>query len=146
MHYGIKRRDFCKNTVAAAAVTSLVGTPWVSANDASVADRPFGEEYPNLDSLATGEWWTKEPKGPNPPPSMKVPRDQVIAFAIYTIDADVLSMSAQLYPLMPEETREVRLEVMRDGTWSELAHATVRYPGWDAHFRVRSWDASVSLP
>jgi hypothetical protein len=117
----------------------------VAAHDL-IEERPFGAEYPNLDSLATGEWWKKEPKGPNPPPRMKVPRDQVIAFALYTIDADVLSLSAQLYPLMPEETREVRLEVMQDGTWTEIGKAEVHYPGWDAHFRIAKWDASRSVP
>ena len=63
---------------------------------------PFGEKYPNLDSLTTGEWWskgtlaaapnenknakgkTKGAGGPPPPPTMDVPRDQVVCFAYYT--------------------------------------------------------------
>ncbi|MFN7733006.1 MAG: hypothetical protein ACK5OB_13975 [Pirellula sp.] len=146
MHPWIQRRDFCRGVLTASAVASMAGTRPLAAPADFAGDRPFGEEYPNLDSLATGEWWKKEAKGPNPPPSMKVPRDQVIAFAIYTIDADVLSMSAQLYPLMPEESREVRLEILKDGAWTQIALAEVHYPGWDAHFRVRSWDASISVP
>jgi hypothetical protein len=145
MHDWIQRRNFCRNALAASVVASIVGTRPMRAMADSAQDRPFGEEYPNLDSLATGEWWNKEPKGQNPPPSMKVPRDEVIAFALYTIDADVLSLSAQLFPLMPEETREVRLEVMKDGVWNELAKADVHYPGWDAHFRIAKWDASRSV-
>ena len=47
--------------------------------------QPFGPEFPGLDSLATGPWWTRQPKGPNPPPKMDVPRDQVVAFALYTV-------------------------------------------------------------
>ncbi len=30
--------------------------------------RPFGEQFPNLDSLAVGQWWDKpQPKGPTHP-------------------------------------------------------------------------------
>ena len=109
--------------------------------------KPFGNEYPNLDSLAVGQWWTKPtPKGPNPPPTMNVPRDQVIAFALYTQHRGVLKMSAQLYPLKPDETREVRLEIERDGRWVEAAKTTVEYPGWSAHFRIDNWNRQADVP
>ncbi len=109
--------------------------------------QPFGAKNPNLDSLAVGEWWKKpKPKGPNPPPTMNVPRDQVVAFAVYTQQDGVLKMTAQLYPLMPDEAREARLEFQRDGKWTEAAKAPVLYPGWGAHFRVENWDATVDVP
>ncbi len=112
----------------------------VIAEDAA---RPFGDQFPNLDSLAVGQWWTKpEPKGPNPPPPMKVQRDQVVAFAIYTAERGVLKLTAQLYPLMPDEPREARLEVDRQGQWVEIAKSPVLYPGWSAHFRVDKWDST----
>ena len=83
---------------------------WRSSSTAVAQDgqaepsQPFGTEFPNLDSLAVGEWWKKPaPKGPNAPPPMNVPRDQVIAFALYTHEAGVLKLTAQLYPLMPGE-------------------------------------------
>lgn len=107
---------------------------------------PFGPEFPNLDSLATGKWWEKTPKGQNPPPSMAVDRDKTIAFALYTIDEGVLGLSGQLFPLMPEETREVRLEIFRDNRWIELARKSVAYPGWDVQFRIQPWDASEQVP
>ena len=69
------RRQFGQQVAGTAAVVAL-GT---TAPNAIAADdpQPFGEEYPNLDSLATGEWWKKAPKkGPNPPPPMDVPRDR----------------------------------------------------------------------
>lgn len=104
---------------------------------------PFGDEFPNLDSLAVGSWWNRTgPKGPNAPPPMDVPRDQVIAFALYTQDHSVLKLSAQLYPLKSGEPREVRLEVRHEGQWREVARAPVIYPGWSAHLRVDNWDAS----
>jgi phosphodiesterase/alkaline phosphatase D-like protein len=107
------------------------------------AAQPFGEEFPQLDSLAAGQWWTKKgPKGPAPPPTMDVPRDEVIAFALYTQDRGVLKLTAQLYPLRPDEPRIVRLEVKQEDAWRQIAETEIVYPGWSAHFRVPDWDAS----
>ena len=93
-----------------------------ASGSASAVDnpQPFGAEFPNLESLTTGEWWTKgvqaaaqnETKkakgkgkggGATPPPSMDVPRDEVVCFAYYTHQNGVLKMSAQLFPLKPGE-------------------------------------------
>ena len=123
--------------------------------------RPFGADFPNLDSLAVGEWWTKpHPKGPNAPPPMDVPREQVVAFAVYTVfrDLDPGTWFLQSNQVSPEGSpcsssrrssirssrarpREARLEFQRDGEWVEVAQAPVLYPGWSAHFRVENWDA-----
>ena len=87
------------------------GTTSASAQSNDEPRLPFGTEFPNLDSLAVGEWWNKpSPKGPAAPPKMDVPRDQVVAFALYTHDNGVLKLTAQLYPLKPGEQREARLE------------------------------------
>lgn len=127
------------------------------------AAQPFGEAFPNLESLTTGEWWTKgaaASPAPSPnkkkkkaaanagnaPPSMDVPRDQVVAFAVYAQQDGVLKLTAQLFPLKPDEERTARLELQRDGKWSEVAQAEVHYPGWDAHFRIEKWDATQNVP
>jgi hypothetical protein len=121
----------------------------------SGGELPFGPDFPKLDSLATGEWWTKgsiaatsrpnknaKGKGKNasaanPPPAMDVPREEVVCFAYYTHQKGVLKMSAQLFPLKPGEDRQARLELkMSTGEWKEVAKADVLYPGWDAHFRL----------
>ena len=117
----------------------------ITAADETPA-QPFGPEFPNLDSLASGEWWKKRPTGRNAPPPMDVPRDQVVAFALYTQDRGVLKLTAQLYPLKPDEPREVRLEFQRDGQWREAARTEVVLPGWSALFRVENWDASQDTP
>lgn len=104
---------------------------------------PLGKDYPKLDSLATGEWWKKSAGGKgkkSAPPPMKVPRHEVVAFALYTADRGVLKMTAQLFPLMPDEAREARLEFERDGKWQEEAKAEIVLPGWSAHFRIENWD------
>ena len=110
------------------------------------AAAPFGEEMPALDGWATGTWWTKPAKGcPFP---LDVPRDEVIAFALYTVDVPptggpaTLKLTAQLFPLKPGEAMEASLEVDRGNGWEEVATSEVLYPGWDVHFRVEGWDAS----
>ena len=148
----IDRRTALKLTLAGAGSLALRPTA-ISAAAADV-DAPFGAEFPNLDSLATGDWWKKSPgavgkakgKGQPAPPPMDVPRDQVVAFALYTVHRGVMKLTAQLYPLKPGEERVARLEVQRAGAWVELARAEVLYPGWDAHFRVEKWDSTRDVP
>ncbi|NBB80494.1 MAG: hypothetical protein GVY36_13805 [Verrucomicrobia bacterium] len=74
-----------------------------------------------------------------------VPRDETVAFAIYTLHDNVLKLSAQLYPLYPEEKRIARLEVFRDNQWVEIDRTGIRYPGWSAHFRIYPWDSDESV-
>lgn len=157
----LPRRQFLRSAVATVAAVQL---PPVSAQDAVP---PFGAEFPNLDSQTTGQWWLKKPapaaapkanaktkakakkaKGGNQGPvvDLNVPRDQVVVFALYTQFRGVLKMTAQLYPLMPEEERVARLEVRRDGEWKEIAREKVLYPGWDAHFRIEGWDGAKDVP
>ncbi len=106
-------------------------------------ETPFGADFPNLDSQTIGEWWNKQPRGRNQPiVELNVPRDQVVAFALYTHHRGVLKMSAQLFPLKPDEARLARLELLQDGQWREVARSEVLTPGWDAHFRIEEWDNS----
>ncbi len=142
----------------------LLGQAYVSRAFAAAVP-PFGEKYPNLESLTTGEWWNKgalaatpnanrnakgkanAAGGPSAPPSMNVPRHEVVCFAYYTQQNGVLKLSAQLFPLKPDEERVARLEVRPAGEdWKEIARTEVLYPGWDAHFRIEGWDGSKSVP
>ncbi len=145
----INRRTAIKLT--AAGVGALAVKPFtLLAKDAAA---PFGTEFPDLDSLATGEWWSKaasaigkgKGKDRDKTVPMDVPRDQVVAFALYTQHGGVMKMTAQLFPLKPGEPREARLEVQRDGAWVEVAKSAVFYPGWDVHFRVEKWDATKDV-
>ena len=104
---------------------------------------PFGEKYKKLDNFATGEWW-KIPKK-RPFIKLDVPRDEVVAFALYTQDSGTLKISAQLYPLKPGEPRIARLEFKDGDTWKEVATTEVLYPGWSANFRIEGWDSSKSV-
>ena len=66
----------------------------------------------------------------SPPPIFDVPRDQVVVFALFTHERGVLKITAQLYPLKPNEPREARLEFQREGKWVEAARGPVVFPGW----------------
>lgn len=104
------------------------------------ADSPFpGPRGEDLDLACREDIWDKPSRG-FLAEFVKVPRDQVVAFALYTHDHGILKMSAQLYPLQPGEAREVRLEMQQGGKWQEVAKAPVHYPGWSAHFRLEGWD------
>ncbi|NNE91371.1 MAG: hypothetical protein HKN23_06970 [Verrucomicrobiales bacterium] len=132
--------------------------------------QPFGPEYPQLDKMATGEW-QKDPrnrteeqakaaaekakakgkgKGKGRQPkriiNLNVPREDVVAFAVYTQDIGTVKMTAQLYPLLEGEPREVRLELKDGNNWKEIAKEEIVYPGWTAHFRLENWDGSKDVP
>ncbi len=104
----------------------------------------FDAKFPNLDSQA-------RVLSENPPKKkgiidMNVPRDEVIAFALYTHQDGVLKISAQLFPLKDGETRTVRLELKRGSSdYEQVAESEVFYPGWDAHFRIEDWDSSQDV-
>ena len=94
------------------------------------------------DALCVNDWW-KRPA--NQIIDLKVPRDQVVCFGIYTVHNRILKLSAQLYPLYPEESREVRLEIGKDGKWTEVARQKVNDLGWSTTFRIADWDDSMDF-
>jgi hypothetical protein len=94
------------------------------------------------DSFCVNDWW-KLPESDII--NLKVPRDEVVAFGIYTVHKGVLKLSAQLYPLYPKETREVRLEIEKDGAWTEIGKKNVEDLGWCASFRIGNWDDTKNV-
>ncbi len=75
-----------------------------------------------------------------------VPRDEVICFALYTVQSGVLKLSAQLYPLEEGESRDVTLQIQAGGDWKTAAKARADEAGWLATFRVEDWDHSKDYP
>jgi hypothetical protein len=50
-------------------------------------------------------------------------------------------LTAQLFPLMPEEDKQVTLELKEEGgDWKQAAEQPVIELGWSAHFRIDNWD------
>lgn len=103
---------------------------------------PVIAPFSDVDTLAINDWWSR---ADNPIINLKVGRDSVVAFGIYTVSKNTLKLSAQLYPLFPEETREVRLEVEENGAWEELQKQNVNDLGWSALFRIDNWDDSKDV-
>jgi hypothetical protein len=100
----------------------------------------FGPKFPNLETRATGQWWKIKPTQARSM-NLNVPRNEVVAFAVYTHDHGILKLTAQLFPLLPDESREVRLEFQQeDGSWQEAAKQNVIELGWSAHFRIDNWN------
>ena len=116
------------------------------ATQSLIASSAFpGERGVNLCTATREDIWEREPQGfmDN---FVRVERDEVIGFALYTQQAGVLKMTAQLFPLKPGEDREVTLELDRGDGWEKTATATVQYPGWFAHLRVEDWDGTKNVP
>ncbi len=75
----------------------------------------------------------------------EVSRDQVICFALYTVQNNIMKMTAQLYPLRDGEERVVRLEIGKDAQWRQIAESPIVERGWTANFRVTGWDATKDV-
>ena len=113
----------------------VAGTTFCSAQ---ITDKfPLGK---GNDRAATGEWWKKEFKGEEQWMDLEVPRDEVIGFALYTTHKNRLKLTAQFYPLLPDEPRTAVLEIEQDGVWNQVAESKIHELGWSAHFRVENWD------
>ncbi len=109
-----------------------------SGKDVSEMVPPVIAAFEGIDTLATNDWWNR---APNPIIDVKVERKDVIAFGIYTVHNNTLKLTAQLFPLYPNETREVRLEIKKDNEWREIEKQEVNDLGWSATFRIENWDS-----
>ena len=88
-------------------------------------------------------------------PLQDVPRDEQICFAMYTLHCDTLKMTAFLYPLDDDDSRQLLLQVREGGQWSTVCQTQVREdlygrPGgakaWNALFRVEDWRSDRDWP
>ena len=75
----------------------------------------------------------------------KVSKDKVICFALYTVNNNILKLTAQLYPLDESDDKTVRLEVQKNGQWQKIAETQIINPGWTAPFRIENWDSSKDV-
>ena len=119
----------------------LIAYSWAlrsAANEQPPIVAPFQKE----DSLCTNDWWNRNASEII---GLKVPRDQVLAFGIYTVSNGTLKLTAQLFPLYPSESRLVRFEIMKNGNWEEVAQQHVNDIGWSALFRFEEWDHSQDV-
>lgn len=114
---------------------------------------PFGDDTKwekNSDNAAIGEWWKSKFKKKNEKKASEwfqsLDRKKAMAFALYTHDHGVLKITAQSFPLKPDEPKTVTLEFKANGKWEKAQEQALLYPGWSAHFRIENWDASKYVP
>lgn len=128
---------------------SLILSALYLFTNAEVGEPPVKAPFEKLDIYCVNDWWNhaKQIKNdPNKIIDVDVPRDEVICFGIYTTQNNVMKMTAQLFPLYPDETREVRLELKQNGEWQEVAKEMVNDIGWSALFRIENWDDTKDVP
>ena len=129
----LDRRDFIKKTSLSGAAIASSTIFTVNAESKKYVKSPFAD----LDVLATNDWWNRPD---NPIIDLKVDRDNVIGFGIYTLSNNILKLTAQLFPLYPNESRELRLEVYRNNSWEEIEKKKINEIGWAVTFKVQNWD------
>jgi hypothetical protein len=85
-----------------------------------------------------------------------VEKKDSICFALYTTRNNTLKMLAQLYPLADSDSRDISLQIMKNGQWETVAKTKIREDSygmdskhdpdnskaWNALFRVEKWDTS----
>jgi len=109
---------------------------------------PVPAPFDDLDLYCANDWWVHAEEirdDPNKIIDVDVPRTEVVCFGMYTVHRGVLKMTAQLFPLYPDETREVRLEIKKSGTWEEISTEKINDIGWSALFRIENWDSSKDV-
>ncbi|MCF7956396.1 MAG: hypothetical protein K9M75_11380 [Phycisphaerae bacterium] len=137
----------------------MTGCQQAAINDPQVAidyqnPHPFGQDTrwaKMSDNVAIGQWWQPNPKDNKSEVPMREwfisrPRNKVLAFALYTHDQGVLKLTAQCFPLMPDEPKTAVLEFKENGKWQTAQKQTVQYPGWSLHFRIKNWDNTKDVP
>lgn len=129
----IDRRSFIKKTSLSGAALASSSIFSAKSESNNYVKSPFS----GLDLLATNDWWNR---GNNEIIDLKVEREDVIAFGIYTLSNNILKLTAQLFPLYPEESREVRLEIYRDKKWVVINKKIINEIGWAATFKIEDWD------
>lgn len=118
------------------ATAILAGTAW---SQEAPAPAPATDTTPEPAA-------TPAPKPAGPKPIVTYDPAEVFCFALYTVQDNILKLTAQLYPLPEGADHTVRLEVRDGDAWKEIATTQVVNPGWTAPFRVEQWDHTRDWP
>ncbi len=65
-----------------------------------------------------------------------------IFWTMYTTNAKVLKLTAQMPPLGPTDNKEVLLQLKKDNMWAKVSSATVSTDSRIATFKLDNWDMS----
>ena len=134
-------RNCMQLCVCATAFALAAGPAWTAAQQQPAPKRPRRPQPAQRDA---GPW-----------PIDITPRTKdAIGFTVYLASGGTLKMTAQLYPLADGVDRTVKLQIEKDGAWTDVAKTKVSeepmglpqagLKRWTAHFRVDDWDQSRS--
>jgi len=115
---------------------------------AQYGEPPVKAPFEKLDLYCVNDWWVHAAEIKDNPKKIidvDVPREDVICFGMYTVQNGVMKMTAQLFPLYPKESREVSLDLKKNGKWEKVATEKVNDIGWSALFRIENWDDSQNV-
>ena len=134
----INRRNFIKKTSLSGAALASSSFFSSKAKSEEYQKSPFSD----LDTLSTNDWWNRPE---NPIIDIKVERDNVIAFGIYTLSKNVLKLTAQLFPLYPDESRNIKFQIYESGKWNEVQKKEINEIGWSTTFKIENWDDTKNI-
>ena len=134
----INRRNFIKKTSLSGAALASTSFFSIKAKSEEYQKSPFSD----LDTLSTNDWWNRPE---NPIIDIKVERDNVIAFGIYTLSKNVLKLTAQLFPLYPDESRNIKFQIYESGKWNEIQKKEINEIGWSTTFKIENWDDTKNV-
>ena len=134
----LDRRSFIKKTSLSGAALASSTLFTGSSQKKNFTKSPFSD----LDILATNDWWNRSD---NEIINLKVKRDKVIAFGIYTLSNKTVKLTSQLFPLYPEESRDITLEINKNGKWEKIKTNIVNEIGWSTTFKITDWDDSKDV-
>ncbi|MBN09024.1 MAG: hypothetical protein CMC79_01435 [Flavobacteriaceae bacterium] len=132
-----KRRKFLKDAALVTGGSLLPFNLSFNKTNVNYKEAPFK----NLDTLCVNDWWNRPS---NPIVNLKVDRKEIIAFGIYTLSNNILKISAQTFPLYPNESRTLRLEIKRNAKWQEIAQKNINEIGWSTVFRIKNWNGEIN--
>ena len=131
-----QRRKFIKDT-ALLAGASLIPLHYSFNNESfNYIKAPFED----LDTLCVNDWWNRKD---NPIINLKVERTNIIAFGIYTLSNNILKLSAQSYPLYPNESRFISFQIKTNNKWKEVSKQKINEIGWSTLFRFPNWNSKI---
>ena len=131
-----ERRKFIKDTALLAGASLIPLHYSFSRGSSTYIKAPFED----LDTFCVNDWWERKD---NQIINLKVDRKNIIAFGIYTLSNNILKLSAQTYPLYPNESRFISFQIKTNNKWKEVSKQKINDIGWSTLFRLPNWNSKI---
>jgi len=131
-----ERRKFIKDTALLAGASLIPFHYSFNTGSYTYVKAPFED----LDTFCINDWWERKD---NQIINLKVERKNIIAFGIYTLSNNILKLSAQTYPLYPNESRFISFQIKTNNKWKEVSKQKINDIGWSTLFRFPNWNSKI---